>query len=490
MTLNSSHSMSATPPTPIVPLLIGGAFVAGATSKTVDVINPATEAVISQLAHASSEDLDRVILVAERAFASWSESTPVERHSVLIRAAQFIRQRQDEIAQILTAENGKSLAEARGEIGFCADATEWYAEEAKRSYGRVIPARARNVRQVTLREPVGVALGFAAWNFPAGNVTLKVAAALAAGCTIIVKPSDETPGTAIAVARCFTDAGVPDGVLNVVHGVPAEVSAHLISSPIPKKVSLTGSTSVGKQLQRLAADTMKRCTMELGGHAPVLIFADADVASAVENLVAAKFRNAGQVCTSPTRFYVHSDVFEAFTTGFVARAKEIKVGNGVDPGIQMGPMITERRREAIAALVRDAVDRGAEVRLGGHALPRPGYFYAPTVLTNVPDNAAIMHEEPFGPVAAIVPFNGFEEVIARANALPYGLAAYVFSQNPGTIARAAAALNAGVVGVNHTSVHEVETPFGGVNESGYGAESGIEGLDAYLRTKMLTEKFL
>lgn len=475
---------------PLVPLLIDGIYGPGATGATVSVVNPATEAVIAHLAHAAPADLDRALSSSARAFGEWRQTTAAERHAVLIRASALIRERLETIASILTAENGKSLNEARGEVGFCADATDWYAEEAKRAYGRVIPARSTDVRQITLREPVGVALGFAAWNFPAGNVALKMAAAIAAGCAIIVKPSDETPATAIEIARCFMDAGVPAGALNVVHGVPAEVSEHLIASPIPKKVSLTGSTPVGKLLQRLAADTMKRCTMELGGHAPVLVFEDADIPNAVERLVNAKFRNAGQVCTSPTRFYVARAIYQDFVAAYVDRTRQVVVGNGAEPGVQMGPMITERRRQTIAALVEDAVAKGADLRLGGHVLPGRGYFYAPTILADVPDAARLMTEEPFGPVAAFQPFNSFEEVVAKANALPYGLAAYVFSQNPGTIARAGGELDAGVVGVNHTSVHEAETPFGGVNESGYGAESGIEGLDAYLRTKMLTEKFL
>ena len=316
-----------------------------------------------------------------------------------------------------------------------------------------------------------------------------MAAALAAGCTIIVKPSDETPATAIAIGRCFVDAGVPSGALNIVHGVPSQVSEHLIASPIPQKVSLTGSTPVGKLLQRLAADTMKRCTMELGGHAPALIFPDARIDNAVERLVAAKFRNAGQVCTSPTRFYVHRDVFEDVVSAFVERTRQIKVGDGAK-GAQMGPMITQRRRQAIADLVQDAVGKGAELRLGGKAIEGPGYFYAPTVLVDVPEDARIMREEPFGPVASFVPFEDTDDVIARANALPYGLAAFVFAERSATIARVSSRLDAGAVGVNHTGVHEAETPFGGVKESGYGAESGMEGLDAYLRTKTVSEKYL
>lgn len=473
-----------------IPMLIDGNWVMGADGATIPVVNPATEAVIADLAHAAPADLDRALAAADRAFASWRQTTAIERADLLTRAAALMDERRDAIARILTAENGKSLAEAAGEIGFCADATRWYAEEGKRAYGRVIPARSPDVRQITLREPVGVALGFAAWNFPAGNVTLKIAAALAAGCTIIAKPSDETPATAIAIARCFTDAGAPAGTVQVVHGVPSQVSEHLIASPIPRKVSLTGSTPVGKLLQRLAADTMKRCTMELGGHAPVIVFADADIPNAVERLVAAKFRNAGQVCTSPTRLFVAREIYARFVDAFVARAKAVKVGNGTDPGAQMGPMITERRRQAIDALVQDAVTKGATLRLGGQPLTGKGYFYAPTVLADVPETAQLMTEEPFGPIAAFLPFDTFDEVVARANALPYGLAAYVFADSSATIARAAAALEAGVVGINHTSVHEAETPFGGVKESGYGAESGIEGLDAYLRTKMVSEKYL
>lgn len=353
----------------------------------------------------------------------------------------------------------------------------------------MIPAHSPAVRQITQREPVGPALGFAAWNFPAGNVTLKMAAAIAAGCSIIVKPSDETPGTAAAIARCFIDAGTPAGLLNLVYGPPAPISEHLIASPIPRKVSLTGSTPIGKLLQRLAADTLKRCTMELGGHAPVIVHADADIDKAVTALVAAKFRNAGQVCTSPTRFYVHVAIYDAFVDRFAERARRIRVGNGAEDGVQMGPMITLRRREAIASLVEDARAKGATLVLGGECLEGPGYFYAPTVLKDVPDDARMMHEEPFGPVAAFVPFTDFDEVIARANGLPFGLAAYVFTESSSLSARTSAALDAGVVGVNHTAVHEAETPFGGVKESGYGAESGMEGLEAYLRTKMVTEKF-
>lgn len=475
---------------PLIEMLIDGALTSSSNGEAQPVVNPATEEVIAHVVMAAPEDLDRALDAASRCFESWKETTAETRAMLLSKAAHLTVERKHEIARILTEENGKPLSEAAGEIQFCADAIQWYAEEAKRAYGRVIPARSSSVRQLALREPVGPALGFAAWNFPAGNVTLKIAAALAAGCTIIVKPSDETPATAMAIAKCFVDAGLPAGALNVVHGEPDAVSRRLIASPIPKKLSLTGSTPVGKLLQKRAAETLKRCTLELGGHAPVLIFEDAKIGNAVSALVGAKFRNAGQVCTAPTRFFVHEDIKEQFVQAFVDAAARIQVGDGSSPEVQMGPLITERRLKAVEELVVDAVGQGAKLRLGGQRLERKGFFFAPTVLDDVPHSARIMREEPFGPIAPIAAFREFDEVLERANALPYGLAAFVFTESASIAARASAALNTGVVGINHTSVHEPETPFGGVNDSGYGTESGIEGLDAYLRTKMVTHKFL
>ncbi|MQB46170.1 NAD-dependent succinate-semialdehyde dehydrogenase [Rhizobium sp. ICMP 5592] len=471
-------------------MLIDGAWVQGSSDATSPLFNPADGTEIAAVPHATKDDLDRALGASAKAFQTWKTTTAAYRWQILSRAADLIEARKANIARTLTLENGKVLAEAVGEVQFCADATRWYAEEAKRTYGRIIPARATGVRQMVFKEPVGPALGFAAWNFPAGNVTLKMAAALAAGCSIIVKPSDETPGTAVAIGRCFQDAGVPAGALNIVFGPPAAISEHLIASPIPKKVSLTGSTPVGKLLQRLASETLKRCTMELGGHAPVIVFDDADIEKALDVLIAAKFRNAGQVCTSPTRFYIQENVYEHFVTGFVERSRWIVVGNGLDEATQMGPLITERRLDMMDTFVRDAVEKGASVALGGERLDRKGYFYAPTVLKDVTDDARVMIEEPFGPLAQLTPFKSVDEVLARANSLPFGLAAYLFTRNGSTASAVGEALEAGVVGVNHTSVHEPETPFGGVNESGYGAESGIEGLEAYLRTKMISEKRL
>lgn len=460
-------------------LLINGQWTSGTSEEVLPAYNPATGEIIASLPCASTTDLDRALEGAQNGFQTWKQLAAVERYDILNKAAALIESRKLEIAQTMTQEIGKPLGEAAGEVQFSADAVRWYAEEARRTYGRVIPARTPGVRQLTLKEPVGPALGFAAWNFPAGNVALKVGAALAAGCSMIVKPSDETPGTAVAIGRCFQDAGVPDGVVNIVFSSPAPISEYLIKSPIPKKISLTGSTPVGKLLARLAADTLKRCTMELGGHAPVLVFEDADVDYTVNALVAAKFRNTGQVCTSPTRFYIHRRIYDRFVAQFAERTRQLVVG-GLEPGVQVGPMITERRLAAIDELVRNAVANGATVVAGGDRLDRPGNFYAPTVLCDVPDTAQVMLQEPFGPVAPMTSFDSIEEAIARANSLPLGLAAYVFTSNGSTAARASEALEAGQIGINSTSVHEVETPFGSINESGYGHESGIEGLDAYL----------
>ncbi|MCW0983785.1 NAD-dependent succinate-semialdehyde dehydrogenase [Agrobacterium sp. BT-220-3] len=469
-------------------MLIDGEWIGADARDSEALFNPATGEELAALPRATISDLDRALDAAGRAFRTWKRTTAAHRWQVLSRAADLIEERKAEIARVLTLENGKSLREAAGEIQFCADATRWYAEEGKRAYGRTIPSRSLDIRQTVLREPVGPALGFAAWNFPGGNVTLKIAAALAAGCSIIVKPSDETPGTAVAIARCFQDAGVPDGALNLVFGPPAPISEHLIASRIPKKVSLTGSTPVGKLLQRLASDTLKRCTMELGGHAPVVVFADADIEKALDALVPSKFRNAGQVCTSPTRFYVQESIYDRFVDGFVERTKKIVVGNGLDDATQMGPLITNRRLDMMDEFVTDAKALGAQVLLGGERIAGTGNFYLPTVLRDVPDNAKVMTEEPFGPLAQFASFNTMDEVIERANGLPWGLASYVFTRSAAISATMSEELETGCVGINHTSVHEAETPFGGVNESGYGSESGMEGLDAYLRTKFVAEK--
>lgn len=469
-------------------LLINGEWRDGSEGKSEPVLNPATGEVLGQLPHASVADLDEALAAAAAGFKVWKTKTAQERYVIMMKAADLIDQRKEAIGRILTLENGKPLAEAVGEVAFSADATRWYAEEGKRAYGRIVPARLPGVRQIVLKEPVGPVLGFAAWNFPASNVIRKISGALGAGCSIIVKPAEETPGTAIALTQCFIDAGLPAGVINVVFGVPAEVSSHLIASPVAKKVSLTGSTQVGKVLQKLAATTVKRTTMELGGHAPVIVFEDADLDNAIATLVAFKFRNAGQVCTSPTRFYIHESLYDRFVEGFAQRVATLKVGNGIDADTQMGPMIAERRLAVMDELVQDAVAKGAKVVAGGKRLERDGYFFAPTLLADVSDDARIMNEEPFGPIAPVTRFSTYDEVMTRANSLPFGLASFIFTQSLATAAKAEADLEAGMVGVNHMMVSTAETPFGGINESGFGSESGVEGLDAFLRTKFVTER--
>lgn len=468
-------------------LLIDGVWRQGSTGKSEPLVNPATEEVLGQLPHASTEDLDQALAAAQRGFRTWKAMTAMQRWSIMDKAAALIEARKAEIARTLTMENGKNLAEATGEVQFAADATRWYAEEGKRAYGRLVPARLPGVRQMVLKEPVGPVAAFAAWNFPASNVIRKIAGALGAGCSIILKPAEETPGTAIAIARCFQDAGTPAGVVNIVFGVPAEVSSYLLASPIPRKVSLTGSTAVGKLIQKQAADTLKRCTMELGGHAPVIVYEDADLEKTLDTVVTFKFRNAGQVCTSPTRFYVEEPIYDRFLAGFAERTRKIKVGNGLEEGVQMGPMIAPRRLDVMDALVGDARSAGATIVEGGARLGNKGYFYAPTLMRDVPDTARIMSEEPFGPLAPTTTFKGFDDVIERANSLPYGLASFVFTSSGKLAKQTESELEAGLVGVNHMMVSTPETPFGGVNESGFGSESGIEGLDAYLRTKFVTE---
>lgn len=468
-------------------LLIDGVWSAGSEGKGEDLINPATGEVLARLPHASAADLDRALEASDKGFKVWKAMTAQQRAVIMNKAADLIEARKNEIARTLTQENGKPLVEATGEVQFSADATRWYAEEGKRAYGRIVPARLPGVRQMVFKEPIGPVAAFAAWNFPASNVIRKIAGALGAGCSIILKPAEETPGTAVAFGRCFQEAGVPAGVLNIVFGVPAEVSTHLLRSPITRKVSLTGSTAVGKILQKQAADTLKRCTMELGGHAPVIVHADADLEKTLDTIVAAKFRNAGQVCTSPTRFFAHESLYDAFVDGFAARVSGIKIGNGLDEGVQMGPMIAARRLDVMDGLVADAKAKGAGVVTGGERLGNKGYFYAPTLLRDVPEDARIMSEEPFGPLAPTTRFSTFDEVIERANSLPYGLASFVFTRDMGLAQKTEMALDAGLVGVNHTMVSTPETPFGGVNESGYGSESGIEGLEAYMRTKFVTE---
>lgn len=469
---------------PALTLIIGGERLGADQRPGADVLNPAHGRPLGPLPHATPADLDRALEAAEAAFGPWSRTAPIERARILKRAAALIRERVDAIARIMTLEQGKPLAEARGEVLYGAETIEWYAEEGRRAYGRIVPS-APGVRQMVVLEPVGVAAAFTPWNFPALTPCRKLGGALAAGCTLILKAAEDTPGTAVALVEAFHDAGAPDGVVNLVFGDPAEISSRLIASPIVRKVSFTGSVPVGKLIQKQAAEGMKRTTMELGGHGPVLVFDDADVDAVADMLAASKFRNAGQVCISPTRFYVQNGVRERFTQRFVAAAEALVVGDGGAAGVTFGPLASARRVSAMTAIVEDAQRRGARVLTGGAAGASEGFFYPPTVLVDVPDDALLMTEEPFGPVAPIVGFDTLEEVLERANSLPFGLAAYAFTTSNETAALVGAGLKAGMVGINTMGVSNPETPFGGFGESGIGQEGGQEGLMAYLNVKFI-----
>ena len=470
-----------------IELLINGRWCQGSEGKVQPLLNPATEVILAEVPHASKSDLEEALTSSAEGFKIWRNTLAVDRQAIMENAARLMEDRIDEIAKTLTMEMGKPLAESKIEMDFVIAVTRWYTEEGKRAYGRLVPSRVPGARQMVMTEPVGPSCAFVAWNFPGTNVIRKVAGALGAGCSMLIKPSEETPGTAVAIARCFQDAGLPPGVLNLVFGVPDEVSRHILGSWIPRKMSFTGSIPVGKHLQKLAAETMKRCTMELGGHSPVIVFDDADIENALNITSGFKFRNAGQVCISPTRFFVQDKVYKPFVEGFTERAKSLKVGNGLDDGVQMGPLVDARRLPIMQDIVDNACDHGGIIRTGGERIGNLGFYYAPTVLSEVPDEAKIMIEEPFGPIAPITHFDAFDEVVERANSLPFGLASYVFTSDGDKATKIGQALDTGLVGVNHAVVATPETPFGGVNESGYGSEGGIEGLDAFLRTKFVTE---
>lgn len=451
------------------------------------VINPATGETIALVPHATVQDLDDALEAAKKGFEVWRRVTAFERSKVLRKAADIIRSKAEAIATLMTREQGKPLPESRMEVAVAADTFDWFAEEGRRAYGRVIPARNPNQRQLTIRQPVGPVAALAPWNFPAMGPARKIAAALAAGCSCIVKPSEEVPMTAIAIAEALEQAGLPAGVLSMVFGVPSQISTHLIASPIIAKITFTGSTAVGKQLAKLAAEGVKRNTMELGGHAPVLVFDDVDIDQVVKTVVAGKYRNAGQVCISPTRFYVQETAYERFADAFANAASQLAVGNGLDTGTQMGPVANPRRIQAMDELVSDASSRGAKVRTGGARIGNQGNFWQPTVISDMDIGAAIMNTEPFGPVAVVNPFSDIDDAIAQANRLPYGLAAYAFTRSTSNTIILGEAVEAGMIGINTLLISTPEAPFGGVKESGYGHEGGIEGLDAFLHTKSISE---
>ena len=470
-------------------LLIDGNWRQGSSSKTEPVINPANNETLGQLPHATSNDLDEALESNARAFKVWKKVTPLERQKIIEKACRILESRSDVVAKNLTKEMGKPLPEAKIELALGLDVLRWYGEEGKRAYGRIVPSRTPGITQLVVKEPIGPVIAFVAWNFPVMNVVRKVGGAIAAGCTITIKPSEETPGTAIAIGRALIDAGLPPGVLNIVFGVPSEVSEHLCQSSIPRKLSFTGSIPVGKHLQKLAAENMIRCTMELGGHSPLMVFEDTNISAAAKLSVMSKFRNAGQVCISPTRFLVQESVKEQFVEAVLTETNKITVGNGLEEGINMGPLVAERRIGIIDDFVSNALKTGAELHTGGHRLNRDGSFYAPTVLSNVSDEAKIMNEEPFGPILPIDSFNSVDEVIARANRLDFGLAAYAFTNNSKIVNALKADIESGLLAINSGVVSTPETPFGGVKHSGYGSEGGVEGLEAFLVTRFVSETY-
>lgn len=472
---------------PEIRLHVAGEWRGARSGETLPIMNPATGEEIGRVPKAGTADLDEALEAAERGFKAWRKVSAFERSKILRKAGDLMRERAEETARILTMEQGKPLVEAKGETLAAADVIDWFAEEGKRAYGRVIPARGDGVMQLVIREPVGPVAAFTPWNFPINQAVRKVSAALATGCSVILKGPEETPASCAALIQCYLDAGVPGDVIGLVFGVPSEISEYLIPHPIIRKVTFTGSTAIGKLLAGLAGQHMKRVTMELGGHAPAIVFKDADLDKAVKLLTGHKFRNAGQVCVSPTRFLVHDSVLEEFTDKFVAATKQLKVGNGLDADTTMGPLAHDRRVSAVEGFVQDATANGAELRTGGSRIGNQGYFFEPTVITNVPLSARIMNEEPFGPIASINGFSDDEAAFEEANRLPYGLAAYAYTRSTDIAEKLASRVESGMISINHLGLALPEVPFGGIKDSGYGSEGGSEAIDAYLNTKFVTQ---
>ncbi|MBD3656676.1 MULTISPECIES: NAD-dependent succinate-semialdehyde dehydrogenase [Marinobacter] len=472
---------------PNLSLYINGQFVEGRGESSQEVRNPSNNEVLGTLPKANEEDLELALQAAERAFQSWKLEPAIGRSEILRKVANLIRERAEQTGRILTLEQGKPIREAFGEVMSCAEHAEWHAEECRRIYGRVIPSRNPDVQQIALKEPIGVCVAFSPWNFPFSQAFRKVVAAIGAGCTIILKGSSDTPASVLLMAQMFHDAGLPKGVFNVVSGDSAMISDYLIKSPVVRKISFTGSTPVGRGLASLAGAYMKGCTMELGGHAPVIICDDADIDKAVSDLVGFKFRNAGQICICPTRFFVQRTIYAEFVARFSDKAKEIKVGCGSEELTMMGPLAQSRRVQEMASFVDDACQKGGTLVTGGFAMPGDGNFYPPTVIKDVPEDARFMHEEPFGPIAGFMAFDEIPEVLERANRLPFGLAAYAYTSSVSRAHSITNGLEAGMVSVNHIGLALAETPFGGIKESGYGREGGSETFDGYLVTKFVTQ---
>ena len=473
---------------PNTQLFIAGEWCDGHGAEVLDVVDPATGLTIGSVACASTSDLDRALESARSGAIEWRNVSAYARASIMREAARLLRQRVDRIAGNMTREQGKPAAEARAEVNTAADVIDWFAGEAQRTYGWTVPPRAPDIVQIAARHPVGPVAAFTPWNFPINQAVRKVSAALAAGCSIILKAAEETPASAAALVAAFDEAGVPKGVLNLVFGKPAEISEYLIPHPVIRKISFTGSTAVGKHLAAMAGRHMKRATMELGGHAPVLVTADADLDTAVSQMVAHKFRNAGQVCVSPTRFLIEDGIADSYIDRFALAAEGIVIGSGADDGTQMGPLANERRIPAMEVLIADAVSQGGKLVTGGKRVGNQGYFLEPTVLSDVPATARIMNEEPFGPIAIINRWTDFEDALAEANRLPVGLASYAYTGSGRTADRLSAEMEAGMLSINHQGIGLPELPFGGIGESGYGSEGGAEAIEAYLETRMTTRR--
>jgi len=480
--------MSAAVPVKNRQLFINGEWVDAVSKKKLAVENPATEETIAEVSSGGSEDCKRAVAAASEAMKSWMKLTPYDRAKVLKKTADFMRERADNLARTMTMEQGKPLAEAKGEVLHSADTFEWFAEEGKRAYGQVIPQSNNAKRHMTIKHPVGVVGAIGPWNFPVTLQARKIAPALAAGCTIVCKPASQTPLSLIGLFECLIDAGLPKGVANLVIGSASEISDEFMHNPVVRKISFTGSTSVGKQLMKQAADQMKRLSLELGGHAPFIVFPDADPEVVAKAAVVGKFRNNGQVCISPSRFFIHKDIEKKFTEAAVAEAKNLKLGNGLDEGVVVGPMFEKKAMDNTLALIADAKGKGAQVLTGGKKADRfaKGYFFEPTVLKGLSPDAKILTDEPFAPVMPVLDFSKLDDVIAAANNTQYGLAAYVFTNDITVMWRMAEGLEAGIIGVNDPVPATPQCPFGGMKESGMGRELAHEGLEAYLETKYVS----
>jgi succinate-semialdehyde dehydrogenase / glutarate-semialdehyde dehydrogenase len=473
---------------PEVSFYIDGAWCKSAGGREEPVLNPATGEPIGKVPFANRADLDRALAAADKGFKTWRKVSAHDRYKLMRKAADNLRARADAVGEMMTMEQGKPLLEAKMETIAGGDIIDWFAEEGRRTYGQIVPARADGIHQLVIKEPVGPVAAFTPWNFPINQAVRKISAAIAAGCSVIIKGPENTPASCAALVQAYAEAGLPAGVLNLVFGVPDEISEYLIPHPIIRKISFTGSTAVGKRLAMLAGQHMKRVTMELGGHAPAIVFEDADVDAAVKLLAVNKFRNAGQVCVSPTRFLVQESIYPAFVDKFVAAAKAVKVGDGLEKETRMGPLAHARRVEAMEAFVADAQAKGAKLETGGKRIGNKGFFFEPTVLTGVPLEARIMNEEPFGPLAPIASFKDYDAVVKEANRLPYGLAAYAYTRSARTAARLGDAIESGMVSINHHGLALPEVPFGGVKDSGYGTEGGSDAITPYLNSKFITHQ--